>query len=1006
MTKCIKQLAISISLLLFAISANGQFNYFGDEPFNLRWMQISGNQYNLIYPEGYDSLANKYLNLFEKTSSEANRSLKVNPEQLTIILHPNTISKESSVMWAPKRIDIVTTPYDNMFAVNWDVTQAIQQNRFNGMMTIFDKCDAPIVRFIRTVTGQQSLSAGIGLYPRAANYKGDALLLMSDWFDGGPTSSTKMSRYYRAAFLSGDIRTLDKWRYGSYFLYTPEGPNRGMMVSGTMRRYSGNLYYMSDIENYVASHMLMFLSKWNKAYNRSVGKTQRKIWRQQFVPNMTQLWEEDEKRRGEFTRYENLLTPQDKRFTEYYDFNKVGESLFATRSGMFYEKQLVSIENGKSRRVFNLATNTSSLSSADGKIYWSEIVPDMRWSAKEYSIIRSFDPSNNIIRDITSNSRFFNPHVESENEIVAIEYPEKGGSAAVILDRDGDVVWRSVTDNNLELREAIKMGDRVYATAITMNGCGLFSTSVNGRESWRVEIDAQSQMIENLSVEDFGNGKELAFESDYDDISNIYSYNVDNREIKRRTNSRFGAFSQTVSSGSLIYSEYDNLGAHPVIASISDLKNEVVDFSQKQPHLIQEFLRQDAKPLDTTLSKVSPVSSRTAVPSTLFDGSEIVYEPKPYKKINNAFNLHSWSLAYIAVDRVKDMSYDRFYQIASIGAMAMFQNIMGTFTATAGYSAHPEHYFFEKYINGQSWERNKWFHSGHVNLKYSGLYPVFELNVDFNDRFKRNMIIDDDGYGNPTYEVIEQQKPSLDLALKSYVPLNFSKGGWNRGVIPYVTLEASNDFYSFTKDQYYNYQHSVTAGARLYSVTEIPKSRLFPRIGFGLDAYFQLANGMHDEYGKLLNVYAYGYLPGFTPIQGLKLTATLQHYLDYEENLYLWDNAKAPRGYKGLHLGNYVKATADYAILIYLGDVTWPWLYYFKRLQLVPFFDVAYNKTPSVPLIKDSTLYQKTFMYSYGADALFDAHILRIGSELSFGVRYARTAERTNYFGFIFSTGL
>ena len=67
---------------------------------------------------------------------------------------------------------------------------------------------------------------------------------------------------------------------------------------------------------------------------------------------------------------------------------------------------------------------------------------------------------------------------------------------------------------------------------------------------------------------------------------------------------------------------------------------------------------------------------------------------------------------------------------------------------------------------------------------------------------------------------------------------------------------------------------------------------------------------------------------------------------------------------------------------------------------------MAVNDAPGVVILKDSKFYTKKMMWSYGADALIDAHILRIGSQLSFGARFARTAEGDNYIGLLFSTKL
>ena len=108
--------------------------------------------------------------------------------------------------------------------------------------------------------------------------------------------------------------------------------------------------------------------------------------------------------------------------------------------------------------------------------------------------------------------------------------------------------------------------------------------------------------------------------------------------------------------------------------------------------------------------------------------------------------------------------------------------------------------------------------------------------------------------------------------------------------------------------------------------------------------------------------------------------------------------ASMPRGYIKAGLADYTKFTLDYGIFVYLGDVTWPWLYYLHRLQLIPFADFAINRAPQMK--------QPDYLYSYGADVLLCGHYFRIGSEINLGFRYARTADGKNTWSVIFNNSL
>ena len=94
-------------------------------------------------------------------------------------------------------------------------------------------------------------------------------------------------------------------------------------------------------------------------------------------------------------------------------------------------------------------------------------------------------------------------------------------------------------------------------------------------------------------------------------------------------------------------------------------------------------------------------------------------------------------------------------------------------------------------------------------------------------------------------------------------------------------------------------------------------------------------------------------------------------------------------------------ATADYAIPIYLGDVSIGPLAYLKQLQIIPFFDYArvdfYRRWGGMMGFYSGSHYQWESRYSFGADVMLQCHLLRIGFPMYIGVRYARTNKPGDY---------
>ena len=94
-----------------------------------------------------------------------------------------------------------------------------------------------------------------------------------------------------------------------------------------------------------------------------------------------------------------------------------------------------------------------------------------------------------------------------------------------------------------------------------------------------------------------------------------------------------------------------------------------------------------------------------------------------------------------------------------------------------------------------------------------------------------------------------------------------------------------------------------------------------------------------------------------------------------------------PRGFDNIVLMDYAKFTADYAIPIYLGDVTWPWLYYLKRLQIIPFGDFAINRSSWYPQNGIIKPIDQKYLYSYGV--MFLSMPTSCVSEVNFHLDFA-----------------
>ena len=291
------------------------------------------------------------------------------------------------------------------------------------------------------------------------------------------------------------------------------------------------------------------------------------------------------------------------------------------------------------------------------------------------------------------------------------------------------------------------------------------------------------------------------------------------------------------------------------------------------------------------------------------------------------------------------------------------QNRLATGVGEFGYSAHKDPY-----------NNTKWRHSGHFKFTYSGLYPVFEAKIDFNDRAARQFNVTAIKKGQSTgisMQSKELNSPFFSGSLSTYIPFSFTSGGWYRGFIPKLSYRITNDMFNTSISvleqpesgiypSWYQpflssttgkntFRHYLSGSLRAYSVLPTPNSAAYPRWGIGAE----IGASTNIESSKIFSpmgyAYLYGYVPGITKEQGLKLSVLHQHKLDKKAIFSQPVVSVLPRGlnsegslasYISMNNPSITKVSADYAIPIYIGDIAiGGGLLYIKRLCLTPHAD-------------------------------------------------------------------
>ena len=1012
---------VALLLLTAAAPLRAQYESFGTEPLKVQWRQLQGANYSVVYPQGLDSLARRYLYLFESSRAQAGDLLRIEVPKVPLILHPYALTPASSPVWAPRRLELFPTPSGSEhFALNHDRYLAL---RNNVRLAFMGHYQTHAFKALHYVYGDQSVAFGIGFKPTVWQAVSSADSFVSDMTLSGPGRNAEYLMFWRAAFVTGDRRIYDHWHFGSYRNYMPNDKSMGYLLVSDIRLYADKYHGVGDATTIQMRDWWDLFGVWNRSFLEATGRTVRKHWRN-VASNYAPMWYDQDLQRAPFTKFEPLADVP-AIYTDYRNLAPTAAGLFATQSGYNHANRLVRLDDsGKAHRRRAFSQQASRIVTDGRKLYWSEIVPDARYELVEYSVLRSYDTKSRRTRTLTHRTRLFNPSVtENGVSLWAVEYAPEGGSSALLLDAaTGREQFRLEAPQGCSLVEVLQVGETLYATGITEAGMALMKISPEAcvetcaddekaaaAATWQNCIAPQNSYLQQLSRM----GDDLCFVSDQDGVCCIYRYGVADGRVTEIVHSRFGAFNPVVSGEELYWSDYGVKGHRPVRTPLAALEARPATLSGPRAGAFRIADREAAQ-------AAAPLAAAALTPSedAALRASIDTLTEQPYNRASNLFKIHSWAPFYASVSRAMASRFEPVYQLISPGFTLLSQNELGTMTASLGYGWH--------YARYQQGSPRHSFHSAHFSMTYSGLYPVFDFNVDFNDRYRNDIVLG----GDPVEPApgaapldFNTRIPSLDLSLRTSIPWNFSSGGWQRGLTPEVTLFFSNDRIQYNSNE--GPLLGWTAGLSGYTRLEKARRHLSPRLGLGGSVRYSEAAWVPGDaaYSRVLSTRLYGWLPGILPSHSLRLDA--QWWRDY--GIYNSTSAiggvdrlrpRFPRGYesglaKNLNLEGVASASLDYGFTIPLGDVTWPWLYYLMRLQVVPFADVAiaHSVTPiaagtvlddqSPRLNQWASLWTaaglpagtltgyKQLFTSFGTDLLVNAHFFRIGAELNMGVRIA-----------------
>ena len=940
-----------VAAVLLPLGVSAQFYTAGDDPGRVRWKTVETDNFKLIYPSGMDSLARVYGRNLEKWRMPVGNTAGFYPGEWTkgkipVVLHGYHAVSNASVAWAPKRMDMFLSPdTDHPAAIPWvtDLTTH-EQRHVSQMQTGIANRMRPFGWFFGEMVG-----AGASvLYGGNTWLEGDATVTETALTESGRGRKASFLNYYMVAFDQGDLRSWWSWKYGSQRWYSPNYYALGyMLLSGVRFNFD-----MPDISGRRFTDFSNHIFHWgmDQALKRNTGYAQDQVfW--QSAGSFYSFWAQQADRRAPYMETIQMVD-RPKYYTTYSGLATTPRGLYAVKEGLTSVPTLVRIDSTgreKALRPFSYTGSGLRLSEDGGSLVWSETVLDPRWTLESRSIVRCYDLRTHRTRTLSRKGQMYNPS-PCTGGVVASDYRYEGSTGIAAIRGKKDYEKVVTAPDGMQIVETAECGGTVYASAITDGGFSIVKVVGNGLET---VLGPQPVTLNELKSRE----GLLYFTCDRTGVDELYRFDPSAGKLEQMTSTRYGARDYEFSEDGnwLIYAAEGLYGRLVCKTAVEDLLIREVSFEDRYHWEIAD-----------TLSAQERRYPRPEVGEVTFT------EEKPYRKLPGIMHLHSWAPVYFSYDNIKNKSYDSYYDVVSVGLTGLFQNNLGTSIAEIGYSVHPDP------------DKGAWRNTGHAKFTYTGWYPVIEASLDFNDRraheYGFNVFSEDGktGYIKSHNEVVDG-RPYIKGSLSVYIPWQFNRGGWYRGLIPKVTYRISNDMFC-TAPQWYLTQTSVDgdgntvtetaplwkgsgwrypsqvvlASVRGYMIQNTADSGFYPRFGFGVEGGFytylapgglKTSAGEMPLYSPQAYAYAYMYLPGFTRTQGFKITAKFG--TDTTEDSIFGTSIvnTMPRGLEKVtgicaSASNSALFTVDYGIPIWIGDCNIGKTFmYIKRLEAVPHFD-------------------------------------------------------------------
>ena len=945
-----------LTVLPFYLSA--QYYVQGEDPGKIHWKQINTENFQVIFPDEFELKARSVASILEKVYLYAGQTLHHKPRKISVILHTKTLIANGFVAWTPARMELFTTPDQSIYAQEWLEQLAIHE--FRHVVQI-DKIESELPGIFKGLLGEQAAALVIGAYLPFWFLEGDAVATETALSHSGRGRVPSFTQELKAIALEKGFYSYDKSYFGSYKNYIPDYYQFGyQMVAGIRSGYGSDTW--TKVLNNVAKKPLS-LNAFSQGLKNATGKNHIQLYKELFS-NLKNSWlDEDNKlQKSEFKTIENTQ----KGYNSYrYPYQVSDSSYFAVKYSLDDLTKFVIINSkGTERTIFTPGTIANeSVTFGNGKVYWIEVSPDIRWAHRELSELRILDLASTSTINKRFHHKIFAPSLSHDGKyLAAVKLDSLNNSSILLLSPlTGELIKESVLQSSSFVLSPTWSADDTELYTVVLGTKGKTIAKINpfnGRVSELFPYEYSEFQ------HPFQKNNYLYYTNSLNGVDNIYAYDLTKNVNYRITSSRFGANDAYVTKddSSLIYSNYTSDGYKT--AKIRLNRALFIPVKNLEPYNFKL-----ADQLSSFEKGIPELNNQ--------DTSKLITQT--YSKLGHLFNFHSWAPFQIDNDK----------QEIRPGFSLLSQNKLSTAVTQLGYDYSTSN------------KTGKWI--GKFN--YTGLFPVISLDIDYGP--VKSQYYQVTRYTNNIGQVVKIDTQKVNYIYKELnfnglisLPLNLSHGKIFRLIQPEFKIGVTNVIQAANTPSNLFRGSIIPFSYRLYANNYLRMSvrDIQPAWGQIVDLTFRNTPFGNRNYGTIWSSEGTIFMPGFFKHHGFRFYGGIQKK-KMVDGMFS-DIISYPRGCSNILNNQLAIIKLDYVFPFWYPDLNIGSLSYFKRFSMRIFYDYASAVVPGHGSISD---YRYDFG-STGAEVIGDCNILRLMVPAQIGIRTSYlTNQKSVNFEFIFS---